>query len=282
MSIVVTGANGQLGYDVVRELKTRNYDNVFSLTRKDLDISNKLEIKKILKKLKPKIIIHCAAYTDVDNAEENEELCMKVNFLGTKYLLNEAKRYQAKFLFISSDYVFNGKKETPYEIDDLPDPSSVYGKSKHLGEIETRKYYKHFILRVSWLFGKNGKNFVKTMLKLGNEKNSLRIVDDQRGSPTYTLDLSKLIVDMIETKKYGTYHASNEGECSWYEFSKEIFNQAKIKIELEPVLSSDYYTKAKRPTNSLISKSELDNKGFSRLPHWKNALKRFLEERMNL
>lgn len=278
MSIIVTGVKGQLGYDVVKEIKLRGNNDVIGIDINDLDITNKDDVENFFQTCKPKIIIHCAAYTAVDKAEENEETCYKINVLGTKYLVEEAKKYQAKILYISTDYVFDGQKHTPYEICDTPNPISVYGKTKFLGEIETLKYDKSFIVRISWVFGKNGHNFIQTMLKLSKERNTINVVNDQYGSPTYTYDLSKYIVDLINTEKYGIYHATNEGSCTWFEFAKEIFSLAKIDILVNPILTKDYITKATRPINSTMSKSSLDLNGFNRLPHWKDALERYLKE----
>lgn len=278
MKTVVTGVKGQLGYDVVRELKSRGYTNILGIDIDDLDITNKEDVERFFQINNPQIIIHCAAYTAVDKAEDNEEVCFKVNVLGTKYLVEEAKRYNAKFVYISTDYIFDGDKETPYEVNDKPNPKSVYGKSKYLGELETIKYYKHFIVRISWVFGKNGLNFVKTMLRLGREKTELNVVNDQFGSPTYTYDLSRLLVDLIETEKYGIYHATNEGVCTWFEFTNEIFRLAGITTPVNPILTSQYPTRAVRPKNSRLNKTKLDITGFKRLPDWKDALKRYLKE----
>jgi len=278
MKTVVTGVKGQLGYDVVRELKSRGYTNILGIDIDDLDITNKEDVERFFQINNPQVIIHCAAYTAVDKAEDNEEVCSKVNVLGTKYLVEEAKRYNAKFVYISTDYIFDGDKETPYEVNDKPNPKSVYGKSKYLGELETIKYYKHFIVRISWVFGKNGLNFVKTMLRLGREKTELNVVNDQFGSPTYTYDLSRLLVDLIETEKYGIYHATNEGVCTWFEFTNEIFILAGITTPVNPILTSQYPTRAVRPKNSRLNKTKLDITGFKRLPDWKDALKRYLKE----
>jgi dTDP-4-dehydrorhamnose reductase len=278
MKIVVTGVKGQLGYDVVRVLKSRGYNDILGIDIEDLDITNESDVDNFFETNRPDAIVHCAAYTAVDKAEDNVNVCMKVNVTGTRYLVDQAKKYNAKFVYISTDYVFDGKKAGAYEIDDTPNPESVYGVTKHLGEKETLKHDKHFIVRISWVFGKNGFNFVKTMLRLGNEKEFLNVVNDQFGSPTYTYDLSRLLVDMIETDKYGIYHATNEDTCTWYEFTKEIFNQANINLKVNPILTSDYPTKAKRPTNSVMSKSSLDSNGFKRLPSWKDALNRYLKE----
>lgn len=278
MKVVVTGVKGQLGYDVVRELYSRGYKDILGIDIDHLDITSKDDVVRFFKINKPHIIIHCAAYTAVDKAEDNEETCTKVNVIGTKYLVDEAKKYNAKFVYISTDYVFDGEKETPYEVNDKPSPKSIYGKTKYLGELETIKYDKHFIVRISWVFGKNGFNFVKTMLRLGREKTELNVVNDQYGSPTYTFDLSRLLVDLIETEKYGIYHATNEGVCTWFEFTTEIFKLTGITIPVNPILTSQYPTRAVRPKNSRLSKEKLDINGFKHLPDWKDALKRYLKE----
>jgi dTDP-4-dehydrorhamnose reductase len=278
MKIIVTGVNGQLGYDVVRELNKRYYNNVMGIDIKDLDLTNKGLVQSFMRENKPDTIIHCAAYTAVDNAEDNEKLCYDVNVNGTKYLVETAKELKAKFVYISTDYVFSGEKNGAYEIDDLVNPKSVYGNTKYLGEVETKNHDKHFIIRVSWVFGRNGNNFIKTMLRLGKEKDSLNIVSDQIGSPTYTYDLSKLIVDIIESDKYGIYHATNEGVCSWFDFAKKIFEYSNIDINLNPIKTEQYPTKAKRPTNSILSKRSLTDNGFDLLPTWQDALKRYLKE----
>lgn len=278
MKIIVTGVKGQLGYDIVRELKKRNYDDVLGIDVNELDITDSEAVKIFMKKEKPEVIVHCAAYTAVDKAEENEILCNDVNVNGTKYLVDAAKSHDAKFVYISTDYVFSGDKEGMYDISDTPNPKSVYGRTKYLGEMETLNFSKHFIIRISWVFGKNGNNFIKTMLRLGNEKDELNVVSDQIGSPTYTYDLSRLIVDMIETEKYGIYHATNEGICSWYEFASEIFKQASINIDLKPIKTFQYPTKAKRPMNSSMSKQSLVDNGFKLLEPWQDAVKRYLKE----
>lgn len=278
MKVIVTGVNGQLGYDVVRELKLRKYPNALGIDINDLDITDKDSVNSFMSKEKPDVIIHCAAYTAVDKAEDNKELVMNVNVLGTKNLIEQAKKLKAKFIYISTDYVFGGDKTCMYEVTDSINPKTVYGESKYLGELETKKHDKHFIVRISWVFGKNGQNFVKTMLRLGNERDYLNVVSDQIGSPTYTYDLSRLLVDMIETDKYGTYQATNEGKCTWYEFTKEIFRLSELTTKVSPISSSEYPTKAKRPMNSLMSKSSLDDNGFKRLPSWQDALERYLKE----
>ena len=278
MKIVVTGVKGQLGHDVVRELKSRGYNDILGIDLDDLDITKAKAVSSFFEKNRPDTIIHCAAYTAVDKAEDNQDLCYLVNVTGTKLLVDEAKKHDAKFVYISTDYIFDGEKESPYETDDVPNPKSVYGNSKYLGELETMKHAKHFIVRISWVFGKNGFNFVKTMIRLGKEKSQLNVVNDQFGSPTYTYDLSRLLVDLVESEKYGIYHGTNEGVCTWFEFTKEIFKQAQITIPVYPILSKEYPTKAIRPKNSCMSKSSLDQNGFNRLPNWKDALSRYLKE----
>lgn len=278
MRIIVTGVNGQLGYDVVRELHSRNYNDVIGIDLEQLDITDEKAVIDFMEDKKPDVIIHCAAYTAVDNAEDNEALCHNVNVNGTKYLVSAAKEHHVKFVYISTDYIFSGDKQGEYTLDDIPNPKSVYGKTKYLGELETLKHEKRFIVRISWVFGKNGNNFVKTMLRLGQERDELGIVADQIGSPTYTYDLSRLLVDMIETDKYGIYHATNEGTCNWFEFAQEIFKQSNIDIKLNPIKTADYPTKAKRPFNSCLSKQSLTDNGFKLLPSWQDALKRYLEE----
>jgi dTDP-4-dehydrorhamnose reductase len=278
MNIIVTGVKGQLGHDVVNELNKRGYTNVLGIDIADLDITNKQDVESFFYKNKPSVIVHCAAYTAVDKAEDNKDLCMTVNVEGTKNLVEIAKKYDSKIVYISTDYVFDGTKLGEYDVIDHPNPKSVYGESKYLGEVETRKHNKHFIVRISWVYGKNGQNFVRTMLRLGKERESLNVVHDQVGSPTYTFDLSKLLVDMIETEKYGTYHATNEEICTWYEFTKEIFKLTNISIPVNPITTDQYPTKAMRPKNSCMSKQSLVQNGFEKLPSWKDALKRYLKE----
>jgi dTDP-4-dehydrorhamnose reductase len=278
MNVIVTGVKGQLGFDVVRELRARHYSNVLGIDVDDLDITNEQAVAEFMAINSPNVIIHCAAYTAVDKAEDNEDICMNVNVNGTRYLVNAARVHNAKIIYISTDYVFDGTTIGTYNITDTPKPKSIYGKSKYLGELETQKYNKHFIVRISWVFGKNGNNFVKTMLRLSKERQSLNVVADQIGSPTYTFDLSRLLVDMIETEKYGIYHATNEGECTWFDLTNEIFNLTKIGIPVHAITTDQYPTRAKRPMNSLMSKNSLDECGFKRLPHWKDALKRYLKE----
>lgn len=284
MKVLVTGFNGQLGFDCVKELNKRGYKDIKGIDISDLDITNKDDVFNYIKSYKPDVIMHNAAYTAVDKAELNYDDCYKVNFLGTKYIAEAAKEINAKMVYISTDYVFDGNKDGIYEINDQTNPLSVYGKTKLLGEgFVKSSLSKYFIVRISWVFGINGNNFIKTMLRLANEgKKELNVVNDQIGSPTYTADLAVLLCDMIETEKYGTYHATNEGYCSWYDFAKKIFELANKDIVVNPVNTEEYLKlvkqQAKRPMNSKMSKLSLVKAGFNRLPSWENALERYLKE----
>jgi len=278
MKIIVTGSNGQLGHDLVKELRKSNYNEVIGIDRSVLDLTDKKSVELFFKSSRPDIIIHCAAYTLVDKAEDQKDLCFDVNVNATKYLVDSAIEIDAKLVYISTDYVFSGDKEGYYESNDLPNPKSIYGYTKYLGEKEAMKLNKYFIIRISWVFGINGNNFVKTMLRLANEMKEINIVSDQVGSPTYTHDLSILISDMIKTEKYGIYHATNEGICTWYEFAKKIFEYSSINVRINPIKSEQYITKAQRPKNSRLSKESLLKNKFNLLPSWQNALKRYLIE----
>ena len=276
MKILVTGANGQLGYDVVRELQKHNIE-CFGATRQDFDIIDFKATKDFIFNYLPDVVIHCAAYTAVDKAEDERELCYKVNVSATKNIAEICKKIDAKMLYISTDYVFDGTKEGFYEIEDNPNPINVYGETKLLGEEAVQKILdKYFIVRISWVFGEHGNNFVKTMLRLGAEKKELNVVADQYGSPTYTVDLAPLLVEMIKTEKYGIYHATNEGVCTWAEFAEMIFKIAKMDVKVSRITTSEYPTKAKRPLNSKLSKICLE-KNFYKLPLWISALKRYIK-----
>jgi dTDP-4-dehydrorhamnose reductase len=278
MRIWVTGFNGQLGCDVVREGKRHGLEMV-GTTSKDLDITDEQAVTKYVEVLKPDAIIHCAAYTAVDKAEDDQETCWNVNVNGTKYLVNAAKKFDAKFIYISTDYVFDGQGEYPFIETDIPNPIGYYGKTKYEGEkIVKQLLDKWFIVRISWVFGINGNNFVKSMLRLSESRNQLNVVKDQYGSPTYTVDLSKLLIQMIQTDKYGTYHASNEGFCNWAEFAKEIFKQANKKVEVQGISTEQYPTRAERPKNSRMSKQKLIDSGFDPLPDWHDAVARYIKE----
>lgn len=276
--ILVTGVNGQLGYDVVKVLKSRNIECV-GVDREEFDITDNNAVNNFIKKIMPDAVIHCAAYTDVNKSEDEFEICKKINAQGTENIAKMCKNIDAKMIYISTDYVFKGDGEKPYEIDDETEPLGAYGSTKLLGEAAVKEILtKYFIVRVSWVFGKNGNNFVKTMLKVGKEKNEINVVDDQIGSPTYTPDLAVLLADMVVTEKYGVYHATNEQYCSWAEFAQEIFKQAGYSTKVNFITTEQYPSKAIRPKNSRLSKKSLDEAGFKRLPEWKDALKRYLIE----
>lgn len=276
MRVIVTGAHGQLGCDVVEELKKRGHIPV-PTDIDTLDITDASCVSAFFAEAKPDAVVHCAAYTAVDKAETKKDICKSVNETGSANIAAACKKTNAKMLYISTDYVYGCDNELLIDTNEKVNPLNFYGLSKYHGETLASKLCdKLFIVRTSWVFGSNGSNFVKTMLRLGKEKNSLRVVSDQIGSPTFTVDLSRLICDMIETEKYGLYHATNEGFCSWYEFAVRIFEKSGISIEVSPVTSEEYGSVAKRPKNSRLSKESLDRAGFSRLPSWQDALDRFL------
>ena len=278
MKVLVTGFAGQLGHDVAAELADRGISCV-AADKADFDLTNCESVKGFVRACNPDVIIHCAAYTAVDKAEEDSATCYNVNINGTRYICDAASENQAKIIYISTDYVFDGDKSEPYEVDDITSPQSVYGTTKLQGEHVVRNSTsKHFIVRTAWVFGANGNNFVKTMLRLGAERDTLNVVCDQYGSPTYTKDLARLLCDMALSDKYGTYHATNEGFCSWADFACEIMHKAGLNARIVPIPSSDYPAKAKRPMNSRLSKQKLIENGFSPLPDWQDALGRYLEE----
>lgn len=276
--ILVTGVNGQLGYDVVKVLNKRNIE-CLGIDKEDLDITDSEAVNEYIVKLNPEVVIHCAAYTAVDMAEDNEEACTKVNVNGTENIAKACKQINAKMIYISTDYVFNGAGDEPFEINGEIEPHSIYGKTKYEGELKVKEYLdKYFIVRISWVFGVNGNNFVKTMIRLGKERESLNVVCDQIGSPTYTADLAPILCDMAVSEKYGIYHATNEGYCSWAEFAQEIMNQVGLGCKINPIPTSEYPCKAERPFNSRMSKKSLVDNGFKLMPEWKDALKRYLKE----
>ena len=278
MKVLVTGVKGQLGYDVVNELEKRGHTAI-GTDVEEMDITDAEKVREVLDAEKPDAVIHCAAYTAVDAAEDNVELCRKINAEGTENIAKACKELGCKLLYVSTDYVFNGEGERPWEPDDEREPLNVYGQTKYEGELAVEKYVeKFFIVRIAWVFGINGKNFIKTMLRLGEDHDELTVVADQIGSPTYTYDLARLLVDMIGSDKYGRYHATNEGLCSWYDFAVEIFRQAGMDVRVRPVTSEEYPAKAKRPHNSRMDKAKLEENGFERLPDWKDALRRYLRE----
>ena len=294
MKVFVTGVCGQLGYDVVNELNKRGYEALGSdiLDSADnlnvpyikLDITDKEIVYKTIVDVNPDVVIHCAAWTAVDAAEDDENIdkVYNINVNGTKYIAEACKSVNCKMVYISTDYVFDGQGTTPWEADckDYA-PLSVYGKSKLEGELAISEMLeKYFIVRIAWVFGKNGNNFIKTMLNVGKKYDTLRVVNDQIGTPTYTYDLARLLVDMVETEKYGYYHATNEGGyISWYDFACEIFKQAGYSTNVVPVTTEEYgVSKAKRPFNSRLDKSKLVENGFAPLPAWQDALNRYLKE----
>ena len=278
MKILVTGKNGQLGYDVLKALSLNGIEGI-GADIEEFDLTDQEQTSKYIIDNKPGAVIHCAAYTAVDRAEDEPEKCYKINVEGTLNVAIACKKIGAKLLYVSTDYVFSGMGAGPYETDSMPEPLSVYGKTKYEGENTVRNNTdKHFIIRTSWVFGKNGNNFVKTMLKLGLERDSLNVVSDQIGSPTYTVDLAKLIVNIILTEKYGTYHGTNEGYCNWAEFAAEIMQQSGLKTKIVPINTEQYPTKAIRPKKSQLSKRSLSDAGFERLPKWQDALRRYLIE----
>lgn len=278
MKVLVTGTKGQLGYDVVNELTGRGIEAV-GVDIEEMDITDADSVNRVIAQAAPDAVIHCAAYTAVDAAEDNVELCRRVNVDGTQNIANICKKLDIPMIYISTDYVFDGEGERPWEPDDERTPLNVYGQTKYEGELAVQNTLeKYFIVRIAWVFGVNGKNFVRTMLNLAKTHDHITVVNDQFGSPTYTYDLARLLVDMVLTDKYGIYHATNEGICTWYEFACEIFRQAGVKVEVEPVSAKQYQARAKRPSNSRMSKDKLDKNGFKRLPSWQDALGRYLKE----
>lgn len=284
LKILVTGVKGQLGFDCVRILKERGYCKVLGIDKDELDITDEEAVNRFVLEYKPDVIMHNAAWTAVDKAEEMPDLVYKVNALGPKYIANAANKVGAKMFYISTDYVFDGEGTVPFEVDSPKDGLSIYGKTKSQGEDfvigETNKY---FIIRISWVFGINGNNYIKTMLKLSKIKDELNIVCDQIGSPTYTYDLANLMADMMETDKFGVYHATNEGFCSWYNFTKYIYKAKGItNVKVNPITTEEYLkinpNQAKRPLNSRMSKSSLTKAGFNLLPKWEDAVDRYLKE----
>ena len=287
MKALVTGVKGQLGYDVVNELTKRGYEAV-GVDIEEMDITDEASVNKLIKECNPNVVVHCAAWTAVDAAEDEENIpkVMAVNAKGTENIAKVCKEIDAKMIYISTDYVFNGQGETPWKPDDEREPLNVYGQSKYEGELAvTSLLEKYYIVRIAWVFGVNGKNFIRTMINLGQTHDKLTVVSDQIGTPTYTYDLARLLVDMAETDKYGIYHATNEGGyISWYDFTVEIMKQAGqydekyAKVQVSPVSSDAYPAKAKRPSNSRMNKDKLKENGFTPLPTWQDALGRYLKD----
>ncbi len=277
MKVFVTGVRGQLGYDVMNELEKRGLEAA-GVDIQEMDITDADCVERVISDAAPDAVIHCAAYTAVDAAQDNEELCRRVNAEGTANIARVCRERHIKMMYISTDYVFDGKGTRPWEPDDERHPLNVYGQTKYEGELAvTENLDQYFIVRIAWVFGVNGKNFIKTMLNLAKTHDTITVVNDQYGSPTYTYDLARLLVDMIQTDKYGFYHATNEGICTWYEFACEIFRQAGVKVNVLPVSAAQYAAKAPRPENSRMSKEKLTENGFERLPAWQDALGRYLE-----
>lgn len=283
MKVLVTGVKGQLGYDVVNEL-TKKGHTAIGVDIDEMDITDKHSVQMVIEKTKPDAVIHCAAWTAVDLAEDEDKIAMvrAVNTDGTRNIAEVCKKLNCKMMYISTDYVFNGQGTEPWEPDCKDyEPLNVYGQTKLGGELAVSNLLgKYFIVRIAWVFGVNGNNFIKTMLNVGKKYDELTVVNDQIGTPTYTYDLARLLVDMIETKKYGYYHATNEGGyISWYDFACEIFKQAGYNTKVKPVTTEEYgLSKAKRPFNSRLDKSKLIENGFKPLPTWQDALSRYLKE----
>lgn len=287
MKVLVTGVKGQLGYDVVNELTKRGHIAV-GVDIDEMDITDEASVNRVISEVAPDALIHCAAWTAVDLAEnaDNISKVRMVNATGTEYIAKACSKSDIKMIYISTDYVFDGEGTRAWEPDDSRSPINVYGQTKYEGELAVEKYLEHYyIVRIAWVFGVNGKNFIRTMLNLGKKQTDLTVVDDQIGTPTYTYDLSRLLADMVETDRYGIYHATNEGGyISWYDFAVEIFKQAAgydpaySNVSVQPVNSNAYPAKAKRPSNSRMDKSKLSANGFEPLPPWKDALSRYLKE----
>ena len=283
MKVLVTGVKGQLGYDVVNELTKRGYTAI-GVDIDEMDITDKHSVQIVIEKTKPDSVIHCAAWTAVDLAEDENKIALvrAVNTDGTRNIAEICKKLNCKMMYISTDYVFNGQGTEPWEPDCKDyEPLNVYGQTKLGGELAVANLLeKYFIVRIAWVFGVNGNNFIKTMLNVGKKYDELTVVNDQIGTPTYTYDLARLLVDMIETKKYGYYHATNEGGyISWYDFACEIFKQAGYNTKVKPVTTEEYgISKAQRPFNSRLDKSKLIENGFKPLPTWQDALSRYLKE----
>lgn len=278
MKILITGATGQLGWDVMKALKRRSI-NCRGIGSKELDITDREAVMQYIRTYRPDAVIHCAAYTAVDKAEDEPELCRKVNADGTAYIAEACKLVDAKMVYISTDYVFGDDGDRPHEVDDSPHPLNVYGQTKWEGEEAVRHILqKYFIVRISWVFGEHGNNFVKTMLRLGKERKEISVVADQFGAPTYTADLAPLLCDMVMTEKYGTYHACNSGCCSWAEFAQEIFRAAGMDVKVIPIKTEAYPVKARRPKNSRMNIYRLMQNDFRAIEDWKVAVEKYLKQ----
>ncbi|WP_141336619.1 dTDP-4-dehydrorhamnose reductase [Paenibacillus sp. tmac-D7] len=276
MKVLVTGAKGQLGQDVVSLFQQQQHD-VWGMTRNELDITDQEQCISKISEIQPDVIVHCAAYTAVDQAETDEDQAYAVNAVGTRNLAVAAEQFGSKLCYISTDYVFDGQASKPYTEYDNTNPTGVYGKSKRAGEwLVQNLSSKFFIVRTSWVFGLHGNNFVKTMLKLAQERSQLKVVHDQIGSPTYTADLAEFILQLVSTEKYGIYHASNAGVCSWFEFAKAIFEERGINITVDPCTTEEFPRPAPRPKYSVMDHLSIRTNGFEDMRHWRDALRDFL------
>jgi len=275
--VLITGATGQLGSALVASL-SKDYQ-IIPTSSVDFDVADFNKTKEYILKKQPDVIIHSAAYTDVDGCENNPDKAFRVNGLGTRNVAVAARQVKAKLFYISTDYVFDGSKIGPYYEYDQPHPLNIYGKSKLFGEESVKEQLNQFfIIRTAWLYGKKGKNFVKTMLELARKKEKLKVVNDQRGTPTYTADLAKQVKELIPTDLYGTYHCTSQGSCTWYEFALEIFRLSGLDVKIEPVTSEEFSRAVKRPKNSVLENYMLKLQGLYLMPHWKESLKRFMGE----
>ncbi|MGE7020674.1 dTDP-4-dehydrorhamnose reductase [Solibacillus cecembensis] len=282
MKIMVTGANGQLGQELVVQLKNTAYQ-LYAFTKQELDITNIQQVSEVVNEIQPDVIINAAAYTNVDGAETNKDLAFNVNAYGQRNLAIAAEKIGAKICYVSTDYVFNGTANSPYNEYAQVEPLGIYGESKYAGEFLTNTLSsKYFIVRTAWVYGEYGPNFVKTMLRLAEEKDELGVVHDQVGSPTYTVDLAEFILQLIETEKYGIYHCTNSGTCSWYEFAKAIFELAGKEIKVNPLNSDQFPRPAKRPNYSVLSDMAISVNGFGARRHWKEALNEYINKNNNL
>lgn len=278
MKVIVTGATGQLGTDLVQILSKNHFD-VIGFSRAELDITNMDSLFLTFNRIKPDVVIHAAAYTKVDQAESEADKAYLVNSLGTRNTVIAATEVGAKFCYISTDYIFDGKNTSPYLEFDIPNPLGIYGKTKYAGEEFVKNFSsQYYIVRTSWMYGLHGENFVKTMLKLAQNRNELEVIHDQTGSPTYTVDLAYFLCNLIQTKNYGIYHASNNGSCSWYEFAKAIFEEAGISIRVNPIKTEEYNRPAPRPKYSVLDNLSIRCHGFQELRHWREALKEFIAD----
>lgn len=281
MKILVTGANGQLGQELVQQLQQKNVE-LYAFTKTDLDICNLSNVQQVVNEIQPQVIINAAAFTKVDLAETEQDLAFNVNAYGQRNLAVAAEQVGAKICYVSTDYVFDGNATEPYQEHALVNPIGVYGKSKYAGEQLTQTLNsKYFIVRTAWVYGEYGPNFVKTMLRLAKERDELGVVSDQIGSPTYTVDLATFLIELVQTEKYGIYHCTNSGSCSWYEFAQAIFEESNVDIKVNPLTTDQYPTPAKRPNYSVLSDRALKLNGFKPVRHWRDGLKAFLNNAKN-